>query len=238
MPFTGQAVNGPSRSHVSRYGIQTRFRNSDNLTNGGSGRDECGSHTDHWRSGDASQRTFDTQQVNLQTPATRLVATGQFSFDNDSNLTVDLNSSDAELQAVLISLGTVAGSEKQMTSYGVAWQAIAPYQRNIRGRLSSPNLNGKVSVGTLIVNGSALACCRASIAMNKAEIRIPDGALTERDGGGVQFSLIAPRNVENSTSECHTRSFQRTHIPRTIKLHRNKQLTSATVSDMVISGQA
>ena len=58
----------------------------------------------------ADRGTFDIQQVNLQTPATKLNATGRFSFENDSDLQVDLTSSDAaELQAVLIS-SVVAGS--------------------------------------------------------------------------------------------------------------------------------
>ena len=47
----------------------------------------------------AERGMFDIQQVNLQTPATKLTATGRFSFENDSDLQVDLNSSDAaELQ--------------------------------------------------------------------------------------------------------------------------------------------
>ena len=63
---------------------------------------------------------FDIQQVNLQTPATRLSATGRFSYENDSNLQVDLTSADAaELQAVLISSGLLPEVEEQMRSYGI-----------------------------------------------------------------------------------------------------------------------
>ena len=43
----------------------------------------------------ADRGTFDIQQVNLQTPATKLNATGRFFFENDSDLKVDLTSSDA-----------------------------------------------------------------------------------------------------------------------------------------------
>src|SRR4030095_11900069 len=65
----------------------------------------------------ADRGTFAIQQVNLQTPATRLTATGRFSFENDSNLQVDLNSSDAaQLTTLLISSGLLpeveARSEK------------------------------------------------------------------------------------------------------------------------------
>src|SRR6185295_2225956 len=92
----------------------------------------------------ANRGTFDIQQVNLQTPASKLTATGQFSFDNDSNLTVDLNSSAAsELQAILINSGLLPEVEKQMSSYGVELAGQLAFNGNIRGRLSSPNLNGR-----------------------------------------------------------------------------------------------
>jgi translocation and assembly module TamB len=147
----------------------------------------------------ADRGTFNIQQVNLQTPATRLSATGQFSFENDSNLQVDLTSSDAaELQAVLISSGLLPEVEEQMHSYGIELAGQLAFNGNVRGALSSPNLNGKVSVGTLIVNRHELGALSASIEMNDTAIRIPDGSLAERDGGGVQFSLVKPRTGENN----------------------------------------
>ena len=97
-------------------------------------------------------------------------------------------------------------------------------------------MNGKVSVGTLIVNGYEVGSLSASIAMNDAEIRIPDGALAERDGGGVQFSLIAPRNGDNNTSLNATLDrFSARTLLALSNFSRNKQLTSDTQSD--ISGQ-
>ena len=85
----------------------------------------------------ANRGTFDIQQVNLQTPATRLAATGRFSFENDSDLQVDLTSSDAtELQTVLISSGLLPEVEKQMTSYGVELAGQLAFNGNIRGSLS------------------------------------------------------------------------------------------------------
>jgi hypothetical protein len=84
----------------------------------------------------ANRGTFDIQQVNLQTPATRLNATGQFSFENDSNLQVDLTSSDAaELQTVLISSGLLPEVEEQMRSYGIGLAGQLAFNGNIRGKL-------------------------------------------------------------------------------------------------------
>ncbi len=182
----------------------------------------------------AVRGTFDIQQVNLQTPATRLTATGQFSFENDSNLQVDLNSSDAaELQAVLISSGLLPEVEEQMRSYGLELGGQLAFNGNIRGQLTSPNLNGRVSIGTLIVNGNELGALSASIAMNEREIRIPDGSLAERDGGGVQFSLVKPRDGENNMSvEATLDRFSARNLLALSPLNSNKQLTSDTQSDL------
>ena len=149
----------------------------------------------------ADRGTFDIQQVNLQTPATKLTATGRFSFENDSDLQVDLNSSDAaELQAVLVSSGLLPQVEAQMEEYGLELGGQLAFNGNIRGRLSSPNVNGRVSVGTLIINGNELGSLSASVEMNDDQIRVPDGNLQERDGGGVQFSLVKPRIGDNNMS--------------------------------------
>src|SRR5215213_2308971 len=182
----------------------------------------------------ANRGTFDIQQVNLQTPATRLTATGQFSFENDSNLQVDLNSSDAaELQAVLISSGLLPEVEEQMRSYEIELGGQLAFNGNIRGQLTSPNLNGRFSVGTLIVNDNELGALSASVAMNDAELRIPDGSLAERDGGGVQFSLVKPRNGENNTSvEATLDRFSARNLLALSPLSSNKQLTSDTQSDL------
>lgn len=185
----------------------------------------------------ADRGTFDIQQVNLQTPATRLNATGRFSFENDSDLRVDLNSSDAaELQAVLISSGLLPEVEEQMRSYGVGLAGQLAFNGNIRGRLSSPNVDGNFAVGSLSINGNELGALSASIAMNDAEIRIPDGNLAERDGGGVRFSLIKPRTGENNTSiEATLDRFSARNLLALSPLSSNQQLTSDTQSD--ISGK-
>src|SRR6185503_13843332 len=150
------------------------------------------------------------------------------------NLQVDLNSSDAaELQAVLISSGLLPEVEEQMRAYGIELGGQLAFNGNIRGRLTSPNLNGRVSMGTLIVNGNELGALSASIAMNDREIRIPDGSLTERDGGGVQFSVIKPRDGENNMSvEATLDRFSARNLLALSPLNSNKQLTSDTQSDL------
>ena len=135
---------------------------------------------------------------------------------------------------MLISSGLLPDVEEQMRSYGVGLAGQLAFNGNIRGSLNDPNLNGRFSVGTLTVNGNELGALAASIAMNDQEIRIPDGRLSERDGGGVQFSLIKPRTGENNMSiEATLDRFSARNLLALSPL--SKELTSDTESD--ISGQ-
>jgi translocation and assembly module TamB len=149
----------------------------------------------------ATQGTFNIQQLNLQTPATSLKATGQFSFENDSNLQVDLNSSDAsELQTVLLSSGLLPEAEQQLHDYGIGLAGQLTFNGNVRGNLTNPDVNGRFSLGTLLVNGTELGSLSASVAMDSSKISVTDGRLTERDGGGIQFTFDAPRTGENNAA--------------------------------------
>ncbi len=149
----------------------------------------------------ADHGLFNIDQVDLQTTATKLKATGQFSFSADSNLQVELNSSDAaELQTVLISSGLLPDVEEQMRTYGIDLAGELAFNGTLRGRLSAPDIDGRFSLGTLLVNGNDLGSLSASLRMTDAELRIADGRLTEKDGGGMQFTLVAPRTGKDNTT--------------------------------------
>ena len=149
----------------------------------------------------ADRGLFNIDRADLQTRATTLKATGQFSFSGNSNLNVDLDSTDAtELQAVLISSGLLPDVEEQMRTYGIELAGQLGFHGKLTGSLNSPDIDGRVSLSTLMVNGNDLGALSASIRMNAAEMQIADGRLTERDGGGMQFTLSAPRTGENNTT--------------------------------------
>jgi translocation and assembly module TamB len=156
-------------------------------------------------SGEVSLRAdhglFKIDRVDLQTAATHLKATGQFSFEGDSNLLVDLNSIDAaELQRVIVSSGMLPDLEDQINQYGLELRGSFAFNGNIRGKLKSPDFVGQVSLGSLVVSGNDLGALSASLVATQTEFRITDGKLVERDGGGMQFSLNAPRTGENNIS--------------------------------------
>jgi translocation and assembly module TamB len=147
----------------------------------------------------ADHGLFNIDRVDLQTIATKLKATGQFSFSGDSNLQVDVNSSDAaELQTVLISSGLLPDLEEQMRTYGLELAGQLAFNGTLRGKLSSPDIDGRVSLSTLMVNGVDLGALSASLKMTATEMQIADGRLTESDGGGMQFTLNAPRTGKDN----------------------------------------
>jgi translocation and assembly module TamB len=149
----------------------------------------------------ANRGVFDIDRVDLQTNATKLTATGQFSFNSDSNLQVALNSTDAtELQTVLISSGLLPDLEEQMRTYGLELAGDLAFNGSLRGKLSSPDIDGRVSLGTLLVDGTDMGALSASLKMTATEMQIVDGRLTERDGGGMQFTLNAPRTGKDNTT--------------------------------------
>ncbi|MFN2510393.1 MAG: translocation/assembly module TamB domain-containing protein [Pyrinomonadaceae bacterium] len=149
----------------------------------------------------ADHGQFQIQRVDLQTAATKLKASGQFSFEGDSNLLVDLNSSDAsELQAVLISSGLLPDVEEQMRSYGLELAGQLSFNGTLKGALNSPDIKGRFSLSSLLVNGNDLGSLSASIVTTPTELRVTDGRLTEKDGGGLQFTLNAPRTGVNNTT--------------------------------------
>jgi translocation and assembly module TamB len=167
----------------------------------------------------ADRGLFQIQRATLRTSATELNATGQFSFvGNDSNLQVALSSTDAaELQNVLastgllpdldeynIQFGTVGASEFEQSEarkkINIALAGKLTFNGTVRGNLSDPTVDGRAALDSLVVNGQDLGALSASIALSPTELRVPDGRLEERDGGGIQFALDMPRVGENNIS--------------------------------------
>ncbi|HEY8224635.1 MAG TPA: hypothetical protein VIG25_05105, partial [Pyrinomonadaceae bacterium] len=149
----------------------------------------------------ANSGVFDIQQVDLRTPATTFKASGQFSFERDSNLQVDLASNDAaELERVMVSSGLLGNVRDKMEDYEIGLGGQLAFNGTVRGKLDSPDVTGRFSLGSLLIKGNDIGSLSASIEMNALETQVSDGQLSERDGGGARFSLIAPRTGENNTS--------------------------------------
>src|SRR5437868_10964860 len=90
----------------------------------------------------ADHGLFQIQRVNLQTAATTLTASGQFSIEQPaSNLQVNLSSTDAsELQRLLISSGALSDMEEQFRTYGIDLGGKLAFNGTLNGALKNPEI--------------------------------------------------------------------------------------------------
>jgi translocation and assembly module TamB len=150
----------------------------------------------------ANHGLFQIQRASLQTTATTVNATGQFSIDEPvSNLRVDVASTDAsEIQRLLITSGALPEVEEQFRTYGIDLGGKLNFNGTLAGALKDPLVSGHAELGSLIMNGRDLGSLTANVASTANETRVDNGRLSQPNGGGAQFALLIPRTGENNTS--------------------------------------
>ena len=150
----------------------------------------------------ANHGIFQIQRASLQTAATKLNASGQFSIDEPvSNLTVDVASTDAsEIQRLLITSGALPEVEEQFHTYGIDLGGKLNFNGTLAGALKDPLVSGHAELGSLIMNGRDLGSLSANISSTATETRVDNGRLSQPNGGGAQFALLIPRTGENNIS--------------------------------------
>ncbi|MGQ0760460.1 MAG: translocation/assembly module TamB domain-containing protein [Acidobacteriota bacterium] len=150
----------------------------------------------------ANRGVFQIQRANLQTTATRLSASGQFSIEEPiSNLSVDVASTDAsEIQRLLITSGALPEVEEQFRTYGIDLAGKLNFNGTLAGALKDPQVTGHAELGSLIVNGRDLGSLNADIASTAIETRVDNGRVIQPNGGGAQFALVIPRIGESNIS--------------------------------------
>jgi translocation and assembly module TamB len=150
----------------------------------------------------ANHGLFQIQRANLQTAATTLNASGQFSIDEPvSNLRVDVASTDAsEIQRLLITSGALPEVEQQFDTYNIALGGKLNFNGTLAGALRDPLVSGHAELGSLIMNGRDIGSLAANISSTPTETRIDNGRLLQSNGGGAQFALLIPRTGEDNTS--------------------------------------
>ncbi|HSQ23481.1 MAG TPA: translocation/assembly module TamB domain-containing protein, partial [Pyrinomonadaceae bacterium] len=150
----------------------------------------------------ANQGQFQIQRATLQTPATKLTATGQFAIEQPtSNLRIDLASTDAsELQRLLISSGAISELEAQFQTYEIDLGGRLTFNGTLNGALKDPIVNGHAELASLIVNHRDVGSLTANIASTGAETRVTDGRLVQASGGSAQFALVIPRIGKDNIS--------------------------------------
>jgi len=149
----------------------------------------------------AERGDFQIERANLQTGGTGLTASGRFSLRGDSDLAINLDSTDAsELQRVVLSTGLLPDIERMLNDRGISLAGRLRFDGTVRGALADPLVNGRIELGSLLARGRDLGSLSAEVVSDAGATRINNGRLAEPDGGGIQFAAVIPRSGTDNVS--------------------------------------
>ena len=149
----------------------------------------------------ADRGLFNIERANLRAGASELTAAGRFSFEDDSDLRLNLNSADAgELQRIVLATNLIPSLEENLSALGVELGGQLTFDGTVRGQLDAPQVNGRASLASLRMGGRDLGALTASLESTADVLRVPDGRLTQAGGGSAQFALTVPFNQPNGTT--------------------------------------
>lgn len=151
----------------------------------------------------ATSGMFNVDTARLSTGKTDVSATGRFDLrDNDSNLALALNSSDAsEVDRLFRVLGLSPDVEQQMDSLQVALAGNMTFNGQLTGNITDPTIDGKASLASLSLRGREIGSVSTDILVNPSGTELKNGSLQEPNGGGnIAFSVNIPTGGANNTS--------------------------------------
>ena len=146
----------------------------------------------------ADRGLFNVESAELNAGATKISARGRFSFGADSNLALNINSTDAaEFQRVILSTGLFQRVDEKVRDLDASLAGKLTFDGTVTGDLDAPVFNGHFDLGSLAVRGRDLGALSADIVSTATETQVNNGKLLEPDGGGATFTATIPRSGEN-----------------------------------------
>ena len=148
----------------------------------------------------ATNGLFNVETADFKTAASELTAGGRFDLSGaDSNLNVALNSTDAkELQQLISVLNVAPDLDKQLAANNIRLAGNFVFNGVLTGNLTSPNVAGRVSLGSITANNRSLGSLTTDLAVNGKTVALNNGNLTQPDGGNVKFDLNIPGGDTNN----------------------------------------
>ncbi|MBA2378951.1 MAG: translocation/assembly module TamB domain-containing protein [Blastocatellia bacterium] len=143
---------------------------------------------------------FTVEEANLQTPSSRLEASGQLDLrTDDSNLTFALRSEEAsEVDRLIRLLGVAPEVEQQLDSLRIEIAGNLNFEGTLIGNVSDPNIDARASLESLIMNGRSLGALSTDLNVSPLGIELADGRLRPPDGGEAAFALNIPSGGVNN----------------------------------------
>ena len=145
---------------------------------------------------------FNIDFARMQTAKSSLNATGSFDLDGfDSKLNLNLQSSDAlEIDRIARVLELSPTLESQLDAYDVEPKGAFAFNGNLTGNLSSPVINGRASLESLVAQGRNLGRLTTNIATSPDSVKLSEGLLQSTDGGSLKFVVDIPGSGGNNTT--------------------------------------
>ncbi|HUF04948.1 MAG TPA: translocation/assembly module TamB domain-containing protein [Aridibacter sp.] len=144
--------------------------------------------------------TFDTAR--LSSGATDLLATGRLDlFENDSNLDLSIDSTDAsEIERVIRIFELSPQLREQMDTFDGHLAGDFTFRGNVTGNVEDPSVTGRTELESLVASGRNLGSLAADFDIDSQMTKITDGILQEPGGGRMTFDVTIPSYGSNNTS--------------------------------------
>ncbi|HKQ76220.1 MAG TPA: translocation/assembly module TamB domain-containing protein [Blastocatellia bacterium] len=147
--------------------------------------------------GDVSLRArggvFDIEQFLLNTDASQIKATGQFSRDGTSDLRFSLTSKNAEqLQTIAYSIEEV---RKSVESFEPQILGDFKFEGRLQGPFKDPTLEGDLNASNVLLHDEPLGALSGHLSFSPTELKFENGALAAVNGGSAKFTYSAPRDA-------------------------------------------
>src|SRR4030095_2733553 len=148
--------------------------------------------------GDVSLRArggvFDVEQFLLNTDASQVKATGQFSRDGISDLRFSLTSKNAEqLQTIAYSIDEVRKSVEAFEPHILGDLKV---EARLQGALKEPTLEGDLNATNVLLHDELLGAISGHLSLSPTEVKFENGALVASNGGSAKFTYSAPRDTQ------------------------------------------
>lgn len=145
---------------------------------------------------------FTIKTARLNTDNSKLIATGRFDLkDSDSDLTLDLASTDAaEIDKIIRVTGVAPELERQFDELQVNFAGDLTFKGKVTGNLFDPKIDGNAAVASVGLRGRTVGRVTADLLVSDSGFELNNGKLNEPSGGNADFTLRVPSGTVDGTS--------------------------------------
>ncbi len=148
----------------------------------------------------ATKGLFDVDYADFNTEKSAFSAQGRFDLEgNNSNLTIALNSSDAqEIQRLIRVLGVAPELDEQLNTASATLAGTLTFNGTLTGNIEKPIIEGKTKLESIAIRGTNLGSLASNISVTETGVEISEGILQDSNGGKIDFNVQIPNAGGNT----------------------------------------